>query len=87
MNELVSREYEITAENDDPRFVHAKNEWIVIQIIVMMQIFLGAIIFYSQSGNGKYVPGYPSWHAYGTMFYLLIGVIIITFLLPCSASR
>lgn len=79
MNELDSREYEVTAENDDPRFVHAKNEWIVIQIIVMMQIFLGAIIIYTLSGNGKYVLGYLAWYAYGTLFYLLVDVVCIVY--------
>ncbi len=79
MKELDSRDYEITTENDDPRFVHAKNEWLVIQAIVFLQIFLGAIIIYSLSGNGKYVLGYPAWYACGTMLYLAIDAICIVY--------
>lgn len=79
MKELESRDYEVTAENDDPRFVHSRNEWIAIQIIVILQILLGSVIIYSLSGNGKYLLGYPYWYACGTVFYLLVDAVCIVY--------
>jgi uncharacterized membrane protein YhdT len=75
MDDLERTDYDVSAVEEDPRFLQAKKEFFVVQGITIAQIILVTLICYSLSGNGRYVWGYPMWYAYATIFCLGMAVL------------
>jgi uncharacterized membrane protein YhdT len=75
MDDLERTDYDVSAIEEDLRFLQAKKEFFVVQCITITQIFIVTLICYSLSGNDRYVWGYPLWYAYATIFCLVVAVV------------
>ena len=73
---LERTDYDVNKVNDDPRFIFAKKEMVIIQIFIFAMIFVDVLICYGLTGNGKYFMGYPQWYAYATIFHFVYTIFV-----------